>query len=881
MLSRLRTALQTLLRRSQTEIELDEELRYHIEQQTEQNIRLGMNPEEARYAARRAFGGVEQAKEQSRDARGVRWLHEMWQDLRYAARGLSRRPLLSTVVVATLGLGIGVAAGVFTFINAVCLRARIDKDPGSFVRVFSSYTTDPKRPGRPGDTTLEDYIAFRDRASSLLDLIASTDFRPSMEDDPSEVRVLLTTCNFFSLHSPDHLILGRLLQPEDCSAANAVAVLSETAWRDRFGSDPGIIGKAVRFNGRPVTIIGVVPRFGGEINGAIAWMPYTLESYLEAGENLQHPDESAWLAVQGRLKPGFSRRDVAAELGLLASQQDRLHLGRKSAVIVTDGSQIQEPNSPGPVIWIIIFIVAILIIVVLITCANVTTLLLSRADARRQEVAIRLALGAGRIRLIRLLLTETLLQACLAGPLSLYFAYRIPPWLDAWLFRESFPFSLAPDLRVFLSITAITLLAGILAGLAPARQALSVDLSHSLKGQKKSSGNQRDGLRLTGLLIGAQVAMSFTLLVGTGFFFRTYRQMDAADPGFNTKQVFAIRMWMRSNLPPQGSWAVFHRTLTQQIETLPGIQSVAFARRLPFTPVDPPRIQIRLSDQTARQIAYNVISPEFFSTMGIPLASGRAFQESDPFCGRSCPVVVSQELARQLSPGRNPLGEIIQLPNGEVLEVIGVVRDTSTQRIGEPDEGIIYFKWNPNAGSFSPLARFSHDEKALWRAITTKVRETIPNAEVATGTVQQTIDSQLENIWNFGTLIMILGAFAVFLAVIGVYGVVSFAVSRRAKEMGIRIALGAQNRDIYGAVLKGSGRPVIIGLLIGVALAAGAAVALSRLLRMMRAPFVFNPYDPVVYVLAVFLFSTVALIAMLAPARRAAGIDPIAEIRNE
>src|SRR5215475_10775227 len=223
--------------------------------------------------------------------RRINMIADLWQDLCYAARGLRKHALLSTVVVATLSLGIGISAGVFTLINASALRARIDKDPGSFVRAFSSYTRDPLRPGRPGDTTLADYFAFRDGARSLRDLIASTDFRPALEDDPSETRVRLTTCNFFALYQPERLILGRLLQAEDCSTAKPVAVLSETAWRNRFASDPEIVGKAIHFNGQPVTVIGVVPRFAGQIDRAIAWLPYTLETYLKAGENLLHPDE--------------------------------------------------------------------------------------------------------------------------------------------------------------------------------------------------------------------------------------------------------------------------------------------------------------------------------------------------------------------------------------------------------------------------------------------------------------------------------------------------------------------------------------------------------------------------------------------------------------
>jgi predicted permease len=813
--------------------------------------------------------------------RRTNMIADLWQDLRYAARGLRKHALLSTVVVATLSLGIGISAGVFTLINASALRARIDKDPGSFVRVFSSYTRDPLRPGRPGDTTLADYFAFRDRARSLRELIASTDFRPALEDDPSETRVRLTTCNFFEFYQPERMILGRLLQAEDCSTAKPVAVLSETAWRNRFASDPEIVGKAIHFNGQPVTVIGVVPRYAGQINGAIAWLPYTLETYLKASENLLHPDEAAWLTVEGRLNPGFSRRDAATELGLLAGQQDRLYPGRKSAVIVTDGSMIQEPGMGRTAVWVITLTMAVLILVVLITCANVTTLLLARAEARQQEVAIRLALGAGRARLIRMLLSETLLLACLAAPISLYFAYRIPPLLDGWLYPEPAPFSLAPDWRVFSYLAALSLLAGLLAGLAPACQSLSFDLVNSLKGRSSFFGRRADGLRLRGLLVGAQVAISFMLLVGTGFFVRAYQQMAAADPGFNTRQVLATRQWMRQQVPPQGSWAAFHRELAQRLETLPGVQSVAYASRLPFAPGAAPTLPVQVSGQAARPVAYNVISPEFFNTLDIPLVSGRAFQEADPFCGRACPVVVSQELARQFWPGQNPLGQTLRLPRGELLEVVGVARDTSTQRIGEPDDPLLYLRWNPNGGPLAPLARFSGDAGALARAVMTKVREAIPSAEVKTETIQAAIDFNLEIVWKFGTLLLILGALALFLAAIGIYGVVSFAVSQRAKEMGVRLALGAQKRDIYRVVFARSIRPIAVGLLLGLALALSAGAALARTLQMLRAPFSMNAYDPIAYVIAAVLFSTVALLALVGPARRATRVDPMAALRDE
>src|SRR5262245_40087379 len=461
-------------------------------------------------------------------------MRSLWEDLRFSVRSLRRHALLSTVVIATLTLGVGFSAGVFTLINANYLRARVDKDYDSFAQVYSVYTQDPTRSGRTGRTTLEDYLAFRDRAKSLGKLAAYARIEAPLEiDDPAETYALLVTSNFFSLYDLERPIMGRLLEPADCSEARPVVVLSDRLWRDRFASDSQIIGKVIHFNGQPVTVVGVAPEFAGMVDHSKAWLPYTLETYLKLGANLLKPGEAAWLNVVGRLNPGFSHEQAAAELRLLASQQDRLHPGRNSTHIVTDGSWVQAPELRNRMIWIVALIMGILTILVFIICTNVTTLLLARAAARRQEIAVRLALGAGRMRLVRMLMTETLLLASIAGLASLYFTYHLPGVLMIWISEGnpdlSIDFSLAPDWRVFGYLMMVTLFAATLAGLAPALQSLKVNLSDALKGRQSTHGG---GSWLRGILIGAQVALSFVLLFGAWLAVRNVQKMSGANPGF-------------------------------------------------------------------------------------------------------------------------------------------------------------------------------------------------------------------------------------------------------------------------------------------------------------------------------------------------------------
>jgi len=866
----------------------------------EMKVEQGIHPAEARRQALIEMGGVEQVKDHVREVRMGRHLETLWQDVSYAARSLRKHALLSITVIATLTLGIGISAGVFSFFNAAIFRALVDRDPATYVEVFSAYTEDSLRTSRLGATTLEDSLAIRDRTRSLRDVAGWAEFsEPLGDEDAPDVRALYVTCNFFALHNPGPPLMGRLLQPADCAAASPVVVVSERLWRHRFAADPQIVGKVTQFNGQPLTIVGVTPTFVGANIYANAWLPYTLQTTFA-----QRPGEHAWLSVGGRLQPGFSRKEVAAELTLLGSQQDRLHPERKSTRIVTDGSTVQNPNASPNMVWTLSLVMGALTCVVLITCANVATLLLSRAAARHHEIAVRLTLGAGRLRLLRMLVVETLLLAAAAGAVSLYFAYRLPGLLLAWGER---PLNRPPDSifrldwRVFSYLAVISLLAGALAGLAPALQSLKVNLAESLKGRQPLSGGARGGAWLRSMLVGAQVALSLALVVGAALFVRAHQQMSAADPGYETRQVISVEMRRRSVDGRVNAGPDFHRTLTQSLAALPGAQAVAFTN---LGPTGASRMsELQVPGQPIRQARIGEVSTEFFTAMGIPIVKGRALREGDLPCGvtcdtngscsaNGCPVVVSEELARQFWPNENPLGKTLRrndnlsAPSRQILqsgffEVVGVARDISTLRFGGPDAPTIYTPWVPQAtpGAYFALLRFTGPASTLEGAVIGVTRALAPELRVRARTIQSRIDERLDSFQKVETLVALLGAIAVALAVMGIYGVVSFEVSRRTKEMGIRLALGGRSRDIYGAVLGGSGRPVAVGLLVGLSLALAGATALAR--SMANSTITINTYDPFAFIASTVLLAAVALGAMLWPARRATRVDPVMVLRDE
>jgi len=806
---------------------------------------------------------------------------DLLQDLRYSVRTLRKHALLSIVVVTTLTLGIGVSAGVFTYYNAEFLRARVDKDFDSFVRVYAAYTRDPALPGRPGWATLDNYLAFHDQVRSLRTLAAYSQFETSLgRDNPVNVRALMVTPDFFSLYDLERPLMGRLLRLEDFTPANPVVVLSERLWRNGFASDPQIIGKVAYFNGQPVTVVGVTPNFSGMVDNARAWLPYTLDSYLKLGDDLLRPAEADWLVVEGRLNPGFSRRDAAGEIKLIAIQQDRLFPGRQTAITVTDGSAIQEPGARYNLTWALALVIGAVTFFVLIVCVNVTTLLLSKAAARRHEIAVRLALGVGRMRLIRMLLTETFLLASMAGFASLYIAYHLPAALRQWLMSGRGDlldaWSVAPDWRAFVYLALITFVAGTMAGLAPALQSLKVSVSEMLKGRHGALAAGRS--RLHGLLIGVQVAMSFFLLWWIGISVRTYQKTAMFDPGYETRHLLFAGVWTKWGATQQHSWNTFHRTLTERLVALPGVESVAYSDVEPFN--NRRSIILQVQGRETRMAVPNLVSPNYFSTVGIPIVDGRAIREDEPCWGSAeCPAVVSKTFAQEFWPGDSPLGKTLKTPGGKTFEVIGVAKDISTALLGGADGPMIYLPWDPNAHPFHALVRFTGDGVPLERAVTTILREVAPGLSVTPQTVQSKVDWHLADLGRMALAIVFLAAIAVGLAVLGIYGVVAFAVAQRTTEMGIRLSLGANKRDIYRAIIRGNVRPVALGLLVGLALTVVTISAAAQVLR--NQPFSLDVQNPLIYGVTAMLLAGVALAAMLVPARRATRVDPIQALRCE
>jgi putative ABC transport system permease protein len=819
------------------------------------------------------------------ESRSVPWegaIERFWQDVAGGARGLRKHAILSVIVVATLTLGIGIGTGLFTYLNAVVLRAHVDRGFDAYARLYTEYSTVPTRPGTPGNTEWDDYVAFRDSTRTLGDLAAWAPLEaPLGSSDSQPVRALFVSCNFFALYDRPPIVLGRVLHANDCSANAAVVVIGERQWRTRLLGAPDIVGKAVMFNGHPVTVVGVVGSFAGQIDGAGAWLPMTLESGVSAERRGPTSIGERRVAVAGRLNPGFSHADAATELRLLADQQDRRQPGRTRTVIVTNGSDLQEPGSGEGAIWLIVTLMFALTALVLITCVNATAILLARATTRRREIAVRLALGAGRLRLVRMLLTETLILAALAGTASLYLAYQLPGLVNRCIQDDArewtiSSWSFAPDWRAFGYLTAMTLVAGVMAGLTPMLQSLKSDLTETLKRDHRCHGRGRTW-PLRSLLIGAQVALGLVLLVGAGVF--VHARQQAAHLGFDASGLLSVSMHTRGAFAPNRSWPEQLRSVSLRLDTLPGVVSTTYTDRVPFEDVR--RLDVRFPSEEMRQIAVTRVAPRFFETLKIPIVRGRALDAGSSCAGNACPVVVSDRLARELLPERDPLGLLFHDFTGGTFEVVGVAADVSSQRLGAPDDPMVYVPWNPGSvsGAYRLIARFTGDSRLMSTVVTTAIRDIAPDVSVDTALLQARMSDHLFVLGTIERFVVSLAGVAVLLALIGVYGVVSFSVSQRIRELAIRVALGARTKDIYATLVLSEGRPLAVGLAVGLVLALAGGVPLSRALE--GAPVRIRTYDPWAFGIAAALFAAVGLAVVVTAARHATSVEPVAALKDE
>jgi len=793
------------------------------------------------------------------------------EDVRYGLRVIRRNPMLSAIVVLTLTLGIGMNATVFSVVNGLALRAHVYKDPDGFLRVIPQNRWESRIRG----VSYPEYVFLRGHARSLRQLAAWSYF-PALigNDDSSGSFGLMISCNFFSVDGLDRPIIGRLLTDEDCRTPGQTpsAIIAESVWRNRFGSDPHLIGRTIEVNNRAVIVAGVVPdRTSSWTIPVKMWLPFTAMEYFEPGSGYFKRDDELWLSLAARLAPGYSRPAAQAELNILAHQQDELHSGRKTVVTTTDGSWIEELEltATGRDLMLIAFFLGAFVMVLLIACANVATLLLSRAAARKREIAVRLSLGAPRIRLVRMLVTESLLLAGIAGAISLLLAWRLPQPLFHLVATGAPEFPMPTDWRIFLYLSVVVVATGIFAGLAPAVESVKVDLLGSLKGYG-GTVSHAGGARLRGWLVSAQVAMSMVLLVEAALFAQSEDRTLRADPGYLPDRVVVAPLHF-----PDGSTVdqttVRLRAMTDRIRALPGVRSVAFSDNLPLMGRETVELRPPLRSDATQPVDIYAVSPGFLETLGIALARGRDIQDAD-----GAAVVVSQSLANLFWPRQTAIGKSLPLPSGGV-PVVGVARDVAPLRFGGSDNPAVYRLRHVDAHNNFMSVRFDVGASRGGPTVRAALHASDPDVFVIARLLQSWIDQVTTVLWNVVALIVILGLLATVLAAAGIYGAVSFAVGQQMHDLGIRVALGARRFDIIREVFVSAGRPVTRGLLQGLWMAVAAAANLRH--NMANSPIRLDTTNPILYLGAALVLAVAAGIAMIGPARRGSRCNPLESLR--
>lgn len=812
-------------------------------------------------------------------------METLWKDIIFSFRLMRRRPGLTLVILLSLGLGIGVNMTIFTFVNAILLQplpgvAQQDR----LVEVYTSYASGMKF----GAVSYLDYKDLRDRNQAFSGLLAQrlTLLNLNNNGENEIVPAALVSGNYFSVLGVEPA-KGRFFLPEEDQTpnANAVAVVSQGFWQRRFAGDPNLVGKTLSINAHNFTIVGIAPeRFAGANTGLApdVWIPLMMQTVAMPGDRLKERGVR-WLELVGRLKPGVSVAQAQAGLSAIAAQilqENPVSNRGTSANVVRLGqgtAGVQSTLTP-----ILTLLMIIVILVLLLACFNVANLLLARATSRRKEVGIRLAMGASRRRLVHQLLTESVVLAVLGGLVAFPLAYYASRLLLAYRPATSFPVVINPtlDWTTLVFAIVISLLTGIAFGLVPATQTAKPELLPALKDDSMLGGYRKS--RLRNLFVVVQVAISFVLLIGAGLFIRSLLQARNSSPGFESHNLLIATVDVGLGGYDKQRGTVFYQQLLERVSGLPGVRSATFAKAVPLDITGTQQIAISFpGEETAQQRAinmdYNIVTPKYFETMGIPLLQGRGFDQRDT-AESSGTVIVNEAFARRFWQGQSPLGRQIVLGGSKTpLEVIGLAKNSKYYGWREDGLPFIYL---PFAQTYRPgmtlLVNSVGDPATMVNSVRDLVRELdrgVPIINVRTMT--EHLGVALFEMRAAAVMLSFFSLLALALATVGLYGMIAHNVNQRKREIGIRMALGAQRSDILKLVLKEGMFLTLTGLVIGIGLAAGLSQLVSSLLYNV------STLDLPTYGLVALLLAFVAFLASFLPAREAIKVEPIKALRYE
>jgi predicted permease len=872
-----------LWRRRQMEEQLEKELGFHLEQHTAELIVRGHASDEARRQARLALGGPEQVKEKCRDARGTRWLEDLLQDFRYAIRTLGKQPSFAAVALLTLALGSGTTTVMFTVVNSVLLKPLSYPEPERLVTLHEQTQDDAA--GGPFS-----YLNFVDckRESRTLPYMAAFRHGGGTVSEPGEAEYVSgrqISSELFSVLGIN-LLRGRAFLPEeDRPGATPVVIISYRLWHYRYGGDPNAIGRQLVFNGKPYTVVGIAPA-GLQLSGDV-------DVFTALGQNtepiMQNRDMYPGIHVLARLQPGVTLAQVQAELALigrhLAEQYRKSNEGRS---FVAESLQQELVGDIRSTLWLLLGAVSL---VLLIACVNVASLLLARAISRERELAMRVALGAGRGRLVRQCLTESATLALSGGVLGvLLAAIGIRPFVSFWPGNLPRAQEVQLDWRVLLFAIGVSLLSGLLFGLAPALRAPDRKLEQALRaGARTVVGSSR---RLHSGFVMCEIALAVVLLVAAGLLGRTLLRLSSVDPGVNVHNVLIARVALSPGaLMNPATTRVAWQSLLGRVRAVPGVQSVAITDLVPMendenligystTATTPPANQIALA-------LLSSVTPDYLMATGISLRRGRFFDEQDRI-GNELVVVIDEALAQRAFGGRDPVGSRLWVQFLGPAKVIGVVGHVRHWGLDVDDQARVreqmYFPFAQCPDEFlrqasSAMSLVVRTTVAPLNTVEAVRREargaTRDQTLYEVRTMEQIVRNTLARQRFLLLLFSVFSGLALLLACIGIYGVLAYLASQRVPEFGVRMALGASSLDVIRLMLQQSLGMILIGVGLGVAAALAAARLLGRLVVGVR------PSEPLTFITMISVLVVAALFASLVPAWRASRVDPVSALRQE